>query len=45
MAFKQRHHCEIAGDDALYMIQQAKQDPRVKGIVLKTADLENYQHW
>ncbi len=31
---------EIAVSDVVYMIQQAKQDPRVKGIVLKTADLE-----
>lgn len=31
---------EIAVGDVTYMIQQAKQDPRVKGIVLKTADLE-----
>ncbi len=31
---------EIAVGDVVYAIQQAKQDPRVKGIVLKTADLE-----
>ena len=31
---------EIAVGDVTYMIQQAKQDPLVKGIVLKTADLE-----
>ena len=32
---------EIAVSDVVYAIQQAKQDPLVKGIVLKTADLEN----
>lgn len=31
---------EIAVRDVVYMIQQAKKDPHVKGIVLKTADLE-----
>lgn len=31
---------EIAVGDVVYAIQQAKQDPHVKGIVLKTADLE-----
>jgi protease IV len=32
---------EIAVSDVVYAIQQAKTDPKVKGIVLKTADLEN----
>lgn len=31
---------EIAIGDVVYAIQQAKQDPHVKGIVLKTAELE-----
>lgn len=32
---------EIAVGDVVYAIQQAKTDPHVKGIVLKTADLAN----
>ena len=31
---------EIAMGDVVYVIQEAKKDPRVKGIVLKTANLE-----
>lgn len=31
---------EVAVGDVVYMLQQAKNDPHVKGIVLKTADLE-----